>query len=274
MPKLVSSTLEAPTESGAATLERGLSILEAFSDETPALTLAALARTTGLYKSTLLRLLASLEKFDYIDRQADGTYRLGHKGLRLGRIFQGSIQPAETVNPVLERLVESTSESAVFYVRRGDVRIGIYQRNGTQRVRVYNAVGDTYPLNRGAAGKVLLAFAPETHGDPVMDEVRQRMYAVTIGETSPEAAGVSAPVFNAAGQCEGALAITGPITRISAEPMARILGVLLDGAIELTLKFGGDARRLEMARRELKHAGRRRTASARTTSKSPHTKGV
>ena len=48
------------TSQGVAAVNRALSILQAFEGETEALTLALLARRTGLYKSTLLRLIASL----------------------------------------------------------------------------------------------------------------------------------------------------------------------------------------------------------------------
>ena len=89
-------------EGGVAAVERALSILDALTDEK--ITLAELASRTKLYKSTVLRLLKSLEKFGYILRGADGTYRLGSKVLHLGALYQRYFRTSEIVPPVLERL--------------------------------------------------------------------------------------------------------------------------------------------------------------------------
>ena len=62
-------------EGGVAAVDRALSILDALTDEK--ISLAELSKRTGLYKSTVLRLAKSLERFGYILRTDDGSYRLG-----------------------------------------------------------------------------------------------------------------------------------------------------------------------------------------------------
>ncbi|WP_162165728.1 helix-turn-helix domain-containing protein [Roseomonas gilardii] len=54
-------------------VERALSILDAFSNETPRLSLAEIAARTGFYPSTILRLAASLDRFGYLHRGEDGS---------------------------------------------------------------------------------------------------------------------------------------------------------------------------------------------------------
>ena len=73
-------------EGGVAAVDRALSILDALTDDK--VTLAELSKRTDLYKSTVLRLLKSLEKFGYVLRSADGSYRLGSKVLHLGSLYQ------------------------------------------------------------------------------------------------------------------------------------------------------------------------------------------
>ena len=90
-------------EGGVAAVDRALSILDALTDDK--VTLAELAKRTGLYKSTVLRLLKSLERFGYVFRSADGSYRLGSKVLTLGALYQRHYRTSEIVPPVLERLV-------------------------------------------------------------------------------------------------------------------------------------------------------------------------
>ena len=77
-------------EGGVAAVDRALSILDALTEDQ--VTLAELSKRTGLYKSTVLRLLKSLEKFGYVLRTADGTYRLGSKVLSLGSLYQRHFQ--------------------------------------------------------------------------------------------------------------------------------------------------------------------------------------
>ncbi|RTL67516.1 MAG: IclR family transcriptional regulator, partial [Hyphomicrobiales bacterium] len=72
-----SATGEAVETQRVESVERALTILDAFGDGTPRLALGELAARTGLYRSTILRLAASLERFGYLNRDEDGAFRLG-----------------------------------------------------------------------------------------------------------------------------------------------------------------------------------------------------
>ena len=78
---------------GVAAVERALSILDAFTDQDPQLTLGELAKRTKMYKSTVLRLARSLENYGYLVRAEDGMYRLGSKLLKLGSLYQRHSTP-------------------------------------------------------------------------------------------------------------------------------------------------------------------------------------
>ena len=66
-------------EEGFAAVDHALSILDAFADTHSKLSLAEISKRTGLYKSTVLRLTKSLEKYRYMRRSENGAYRLGSK---------------------------------------------------------------------------------------------------------------------------------------------------------------------------------------------------
>src|SRR3546814_13825056 len=72
---------------GVAAVERALSIMGAFEAQAKTMTLAEISRQTGMYKSTVLRLLVSLERFGYVGRASDGSYRLVPMAFRLGAAF-------------------------------------------------------------------------------------------------------------------------------------------------------------------------------------------
>ncbi|MHA1553115.1 MAG: helix-turn-helix domain-containing protein, partial [Alphaproteobacteria bacterium] len=73
-----------PQNRGVESVERALRLLECFSGAESALSLAELSRRSGHYKSTILRLAVSLDRFGYMHRGADGRYRLGPTLWRLG----------------------------------------------------------------------------------------------------------------------------------------------------------------------------------------------
>src|SRR5690625_3844449 len=90
---------------GVAAVDRAFAIVQAVARQTEPITLADLSRATGFYKSTLLRLIASLEKASLIVRRQDGRYALGPYAYELGRAYQRSIQIAQVIQPILQKLV-------------------------------------------------------------------------------------------------------------------------------------------------------------------------
>ncbi|MBB3229645.1 IclR family transcriptional regulator [Halomonas stenophila] len=99
-------------------VERALTVLDAFDAEQEAFSLAELAQATGFYKSTLLRLLGSLERFDYVQRSRDGRWRLGSSPVRLARRHAPSRHLAARVQPQLEHLAAETGETAALLEAR------------------------------------------------------------------------------------------------------------------------------------------------------------
>jgi DNA-binding IclR family transcriptional regulator len=221
---------------GVAAVDRALSILDALTDDK--VSLADLSKRTDLYKSTVLRLLKSLEKYGYVLRTVDGSYRLGSKVLHLGALYQRHFRTSEIVPPVLERIGAELHEGASFYVCEDDKRVCLHRVETTRAVRDSIHVGDRLPLTVGAAGHVLRAFSG-ARGER-FDEIRQRMYAASFGERDSETAALAAPVLGPGNKLIGALSVSGPRYRIEAAGEARIVPVLFKHARELTRTFGGN----------------------------------
>jgi DNA-binding IclR family transcriptional regulator len=197
---------------GAAAVDRALTLLGAFRAGDGALTLAELAERTRLYKSTVLRLLASLEHARLLQRRPDGSYALGPELARLHSIYAASFSLEEVVLPALQELVAATGESAAFHVRQGDQRLCLYRVDSPHVVRDTIRAGDLLPLDRGAGGRVLTAFAG-AKGSPYA-QIRRDGVVVVSGDRVPELTGISAPVFGADGGLLGALTLTLPTGRL------------------------------------------------------------
>jgi DNA-binding IclR family transcriptional regulator len=230
---------------GVAAVERALSILDAFTDQDPQLTLAELAKRTRMYKSTILRLARSLENCRYLVRAEDGTFRLGSRLLRLGSLYQRHLHAADVVPAALRAIVDELKEGASFYVRDGDRRLCLHRVDALRSVRDSVHEGDRLPLNLGAAGHVIRAFSGSSGAR--YEKVRNDMHAASFGERDPEIAAIACPVFGLSQRCAGALAVSGPRYRIEALGVKPILHVLLKHACQLTNDFGGDTEELASA---------------------------
>jgi DNA-binding IclR family transcriptional regulator len=221
-------------------------VLSVFTDDEPFLSLADLSRKTGLNKATLLRLLHSLETLRYVGHREDGHYHIGPSVLRLGRLYQLSVGEASLVGAALQRLCDSTGESASFMVQDGNARICVYRVNSKHQIRDHVEVGDVQPLGRGAPGKILAAFSEHPKMDNGYEQIQKGFFCVSKGEIERDAAGAASPVFRSTGLA-GALAVTGPINRMDELGEHQLRLVLLSEAIELSIQLGGDVTGIQRA---------------------------
>ncbi|WP_244816457.1 IclR family transcriptional regulator [Caballeronia sp. Lep1P3] len=226
------------TSSGVAVLDRAFAILNAFGPTDDRLTLTEVSRRTGLYKSTVLRLLGALEHGGFIRKLSDGQYGIGHQPLRLATLYQRSFQVGPIVEPILQQLSRDLGETASFYVRQGDQRLVLYRVEPSRSVRVAIRVGEEFAIDKGASGKVLLAFTESS--DPRWNDVREQLCAVSYGERDPETTSASVPVFDSTGQLVGALTLSGPKGRFGAPSTINVaLKALLLSAKRVTVALGG-----------------------------------
>jgi DNA-binding IclR family transcriptional regulator len=220
-------------------VERALTILDAFGDADPRLTLNEIAQKTGFYPSTILRLAASLERFGYLNREADGRFRLGSSLYRLGNQYQRAFNLADYVRPVLRELVEETQETAAFYIRDGDRRVCLYRHHAERMFRHYLEEGASLTLDKGATARILMAFS----GEPGLfyDDIRQKGYYISLGERDPDTGAIGVPVFGVGNSLVGALGLTVQMQRFTPEAQQSQLDILRRSAGDLSRKLGAFA---------------------------------
>jgi len=234
---------------GVAAVDRAFAILRAFDADHSLLTLAELARRTGLYKSTILRLISSLERAGFIRRLADGQFTIGHEPSRLANLYQTSFRLRDILYPLLQELSDETGETSSFYVEEGESRVVLFRVEPKRTIKVSIHEGDRFPLAVGASGKVLRVFGRTA--DSRLPEVAERYWASSSGERDPEIASVSVPVFGPGQLLQGALTLSGPADRLGEAQVARAIRLLLQVAGKATAALGGDSRCLERAERAL-----------------------
>ena len=214
---------------GAAAVDRALTLLSAFRAGDTSLSLAELSSRTQLYKSTTLRLLASLEHARLVQRLDDGSYGLGNEVARLNAVYAASFSLERVVLPALRALVAATRESAAYHVAQGDARLCLYRVDSPQPVRDHIRAGDVLPLNRGTGGRVLTAFGAKPAGTlstkdkTLYARIREQGYFSAVGDRLEGVAGISAPVFRADGSLAAALTLTMPAERYDERHVQKLL---------------------------------------------------
>jgi DNA-binding IclR family transcriptional regulator len=224
-------TVIPPTVSaGVAAVDRALTIVAALEASAQPLSLADLARATGMYKSTLLRLLVTLERSTLVVRRPDSKYALGQFAFRLGRAFEATYHLKECVLPVLEWLVAQGTESASFHRWHDeDNRLCLFRLDSHHPTLDRVRAGDILPIRRGAAGKVLRLAAADNN--PLIQ--------ASYGERDPSCAAIACPVFGSSGETIGALSLSGPLERFSPASVKRMSKTLVTAAERTTRSLGG-----------------------------------
>jgi len=223
------------------TVDRALRILEAFEDDPEARGVSELAARLGVHRSTASRLVATLEGRGFLERvPGSEVVRLGPRLVRLGLLASPHRDLAALAQGPMESLADRTGETVTLAIRDRDETITVAQVDARYVVGVKNWVGRKTPLHCTSDGKVLLAFGngkvaagplrPLTERTIVaktalgqqLAEIRERGWAVALGELEQGLHGVAAPVLDSGGTCRAALSISGPSYRIPAETLPRL----------------------------------------------------
>ncbi len=245
------------TPGGVAAVDKALALLAAFADEESSVSLSQFAQRTGLYKSAVLRLLASLEQSGLMERlpiasgAREARWRIGPAAVRLHRLYQCAAPASVLIDQTLQALVGTTGESAAFHVLHGRGvqarRLCLQRQDSPRSVRHIVQVGDILPLDRGTGGRVLSAYTPalsERASSPdqaLLAQVRALGYAAGVGDHVPDVAGISAPVFGpGAGSAAGEPALVGALTLSmpSQRYTERWIEPVLDSARQLSRRLG------------------------------------
>lgn len=234
-------------ETGANTVERALSIIEVFRTGEDQLSLQTLAARTKLNKATIIRMLAALERFGYIQRMGQGVYALGPAFLTYASLYQSSFRLSDHTLPILRGLVGQTGQSAAFFIRDQDMRVCLYKVESTtgdliSRIRE----GDRRALLPGGTGKIMLAFSDIPAEREEWPDLRESYVFINLGEErSSEIFSIAIPTFKSNQVLAGTLSLSGPQSSFTPRLVDTYLVHLFRAAAALTHRLGGDPAPLE-----------------------------
>ncbi|MFP4482952.1 MAG: IclR family transcriptional regulator [Thermovirgaceae bacterium] len=190
---------------------------------------------TGIPRSTLHRLLLSLERQEWVYR--DGQSERFRPGVRFfllhnSKLFHRALVRAAA--PQMERLVQETGKTAVLSVLEGSTGLCVHHVEPKRGVKYVAHRGMTIPLYAGATGKVLLAFCPEEERERFLasglpgdvdsmklreeiENIRCKGYAYSREEWMENAGDISVPVFDGHGKFVAQLGLAGLVTSFNGQ---------------------------------------------------------
>lgn len=191
-----------------------------------------IADEVGVPLSTVYRYLRTLRELDLIEER-DGSYVPGWKLLELSGQDLAHTRLVELGHSFLRDISQATGETAVLTVRAGTQALCLRQVESQHAIRMAFRISQLLPLYAGAGQRMLLAHAPQTVIDRVLEnplrhitertldrraitkeleQIRRNGYLVSHGELSEGAVAVAIPVF-AGGEIVCSLTVAGPENR-------------------------------------------------------------
>jgi DNA-binding IclR family transcriptional regulator len=219
---------------GVEAVDKALRILSLFSGQDPILSLHEISLKAGLVKSSTLRLLVSLQNAGLLTMTADRRYTIGIEAFRIGSVYQKTFRLDTVLRPAMKELVQRTGESASFFRREGEMRVCLFREDTSAPLREHIAEGDAVPIGKGAAGHIFLFYGDRSGMEPANGADLQKLPLVSVGERGPDIAGIAAPIFAADIGMLGALALSGPVTRFTAEKIEAMKPMLVQTAADVS----------------------------------------
>lgn len=222
-------------------VDRAFDVLECLARNEEEMGLADIARETDIPKSTLFRIMTTLQERSCVSRDEERkTYRLGMHLLELGHAFRDQSNLLDAAETHMGSLAEACEESVFLGMLDEDEIIYVRRKESPKSAVFVRKLGKRAPAYCTATGLAMLAFRPEedvkrilqasdlkaysahttTDRDELhqkLEDVRQSCVAVVDGEYNPSLLCVSAPVFDENGTSVASITVALLSAQVSGE---------------------------------------------------------
>jgi len=241
-------------------VDRAVRIMLLLGTRTREMTLAEIASATGYHKSSVHKILVTLNHQGFLDRdETTKRYSLGIALLRCGQAALDNLNIKHSAKSILKELADYSGETANLAVLRGTKIVIVDVMESPVELRVSPPIGTMDSVINKSNGKAVLAWLPESlvntiikrEGLPAKTKrsiknvklyrkelaaVRKQGYATDFEEFQEGISAVSAPVFNAEGQAVATLSIVGPAFRMTKGKMRLYGQRCAKAAAQLTIR--------------------------------------
>ncbi|MCF3140538.1 IclR family transcriptional regulator [Paenarthrobacter sp. AR 02] len=251
---------------GTSVIVNAIAVLKSFSADEPLLGVTEIAGRVGLHKSTVSRILATLEQENLVERDVDSRrFRLGLGMIAMAGPLLAELEERRVAYPVLRELTERTGETSALMVWNGVESMCVEQIPSRHQVKHLAPLGARYNEALSSSVQVFLAAEnsdrvrnllhsnaitlPGLDDDSVeaymvrLAEAAERGWSVNFGETSIEEVGVASPVYDHRGDIVAAVLIPAPKFRVSQDTLTSLGEACAAAAAKVTTRLGGRAPR-------------------------------
>ena len=234
---------------------RALDVLCAFSAEHPEMGVTELSERLKVHKSTVSRLLVTMETTGFVRRNAaNGRYALGPRLLELSSLVLARLDVRTVSRPWLEELSRASLETVNLAVWDHDEAVNVDQIPSSQPILYMGWIGRRTPAHASSTGKALLAYQPPdvierilgrtlkiytraTVGDPVrlrreLGAIRECGYAIAADEFQEGVTAVAAPILTR-GRAVGVISISAPTYRTTRQRTAQFAQLLTTAVTDI-----------------------------------------
>jgi DNA-binding IclR family transcriptional regulator len=201
------------------TLEKGLSILSLFNEETPSLTQSEISVMLGMNMTSTYRYVKTLVRLGYLGN-APNSKKLGPglQSMVLSLNILRSVDSHQTIKALVDQMHEAYGITIDVAFVVDETMIGLYRREA-QETLVYRLPNFNSTWHSTALGKAFLSYLPEKEMlakakrtrlipktpntivslDKFLSElklIRQKGYSTANEEYAPGLIAIGAPIFN------------------------------------------------------------------------------
>jgi IclR family acetate operon transcriptional repressor len=242
-------------------LQRGLRLLQLFSESPHGLTAKQVAGRSRLPVSTVHRFLANLEGTAFLNCGGDGVYHLGIACFAIGQAALGQLDIRRVSLPYLQELNRQTRETIHLTVRHGLSAVYVEKLDSPEQLRIHSRIGASVPFYCTAVGKVILAYMADDERERVLPRlvlkrltpntvgnlqeleaelyrVRKNGYACDLEENEPHIRCVAAPIWDHAGSVNASLSITAPVVRMPVTRLRQVAPLIQTAGLQISRELG------------------------------------
>lgn len=244
-------------------LDRALAILDLFRQERKPLGITEIAERLGVHKSSVHRMLATLQLRGYVEREpASERYWIGPSLLELGTLYMHETSLVDESKPFLQQLVDEVGVRAHLATLYDGMVLYLKHAAPSSSMRLDTLLGERTYVHCSALGKCLVAWKSEPDVQAIVDKlgmpamtprtigsaeaffrelrhVREQGYALDDEEASLGSRCIAAPIRNYTGDVIAAVSINGSADAIAPERADRLAAAVKRCAAAISGRLGG-----------------------------------
>ncbi len=241
--------------------DKGIDILSKFAFVKSTWGIRELADEMNLTKSTVHRLIKTLECRGLLEKDGtNGKYKMGIELFSLSTSITLKFSLIDICSPTMRSISESLNETIYLYLYKDDHIVFVHKEETSNLLKYVVKLGVYHEIFLAAAGKSVLAFLPEekinsilsknlrkytpktiTDVDTIkhqLEAIRKNKYAFSEGERYEGTVGFAAPIFDSKSRVLGGITLTFPETRYQKEKHQFYCDLIKDGGEKISYGLG------------------------------------